>query len=108
MTDSASKITLVIASPAGNQSSHLAETHSLPADVVVNHAIDIDAGVIRDNIDKCLAQLNDVFANLKQPSIAGWSVGSIMVGLTVTAQGSIGIATAGIEASLEITFNPNP
>jgi hypothetical protein len=117
MTDSANEITLIVAGTAGegqppNESSDRAEsrTPSLPshAPEVVGQAVAVDAGLIRDNIDKCLAQLNQVFANLKRTSIDGWSVGSITVGLTVTAQGSVGIATAGVEASLQITFNPKP
>jgi hypothetical protein len=74
---------------------------------IATHAVSIDAGLIQENIDKCLAQLRQVFTHLREPSIEGWSVGTITVGLSVTAQGSIGIATAGLEASLEVTFKPN-
>jgi hypothetical protein len=74
---------------------------------IVAGAVAVDAALIRKNIDQCLTELKQVFSNLAQPSIEGWSVGTVTVGLTVTAQGSVGIATAGIEAALEITFKPN-
>ena len=66
----------------------------------------VDADLIRANIDKCLADLKQVFANLQAPSIDGWSVANVTVGLTITAHGSVGIATA-VEASLQIAFTPS-
>jgi hypothetical protein len=113
MTDSTNEITLIVPDQAQSTGKSFDRgetvTHPLPGHgtEVVSQAITIDADLIRTNIDKCLAQLKQVFANLKEPSIDGWSVGTITVGLTITAQGSVGIATAGVEATFEIAFKPN-
>jgi hypothetical protein len=113
MTDSSDTITLIVpdhARPTGESlDSGKPVTHAVPGRPaeIVTQAVAIDAALIRENIDKCLAQLKQVFANLEEPSIDGWSVGTITVGLAVTAQGSVGVATAGIQAVLEIAFKPN-
>jgi hypothetical protein len=100
--------TITLIAPTPTSDAAKAAPHAAPALAgIATHAVSVDAGLIRQNVDKCLDQLKQVFANLAEPSIEGWSVGTITVGLTVTAQGSVGIATAGIEAALEITFKPN-
>ena len=107
MTDIEGSITLIVPDQAQTSSGGSA-IHLLPenASVVIGQAVSIDAGLIRANIDQCLAQVKQVFVNLQQPSVNGWQVENITVGLTITAQGSVGIATAGVEASLQITFTP--
>jgi hypothetical protein len=50
--------------------------------------------------------MKQVFADLKRPSIDGWKVEHINVGLSISAEGSVGVATAGVEASIEIGFAP--
>jgi hypothetical protein len=100
MTDVPNSLTLIVPGQS-------LAAHEPVAPKIVTQAVAIDAGLIRDNLDQCLAQLRQVFANLAEPAIEGWSVGTITVGLTVSAQGSVGIATAGIEAALEVSFKPN-
>lgn len=68
--------------------------------------VEIDPEKLRGDIDKCLAQMKQVFADLKHPAIDGWKVDHINVGLSVSAEGSVGVATAGVEASIEIGFSP--
>jgi hypothetical protein len=83
------------------------ETHSL-RDLVGFGAkvVEVDPERLRVDIDKCLAQMKQVFADLKHPAIDGWKVEHINVGLSVSAEGSVGVATAGVEASIEIGFVP--
>jgi hypothetical protein len=84
------------------------ETHSLRGFFggTVAKVVEIDPAKLRADIDKCLGQMKQIFADLKHPSIEGWSVDHINVGLTVSAEGSVGVATAGVEASIEIGFSP--
>lgn len=70
--------------------------------------VEIAADEVRDNIGQCLAQMQKVFANLEQPLVEGWQMQSISLGLIITAEGSVGIATAGVEATIQISFSPTP
>ena len=67
--------------------------------------VEVDSAKLRADIDKCLGQMKQVFADLKRPAIDGWKVEHINVGLTISAKGSVGVATAGVEASIE-SFAP--
>jgi hypothetical protein len=67
---------------------------------------EIDPGKLRADIDKCLGQMKEIFADLQRPAMQGWKVEHINVGLTISAEGSVGVATAGVEASIEIGFAP--
>jgi hypothetical protein len=67
---------------------------------------EIDPAKLRGDIDKCLDQMKEIFADLKRPTMQGWKVEHINVGLTISAEGSVGVATAGVEASIEIGFAP--
>ena len=106
------KITLIVATPAAaaeQQSDRLGgQTHALGsvADRIMDKAVPIDLDKLRSEINKCLAQMKEVFADLKRPSIDGWKVEQVNVGLAISAEGSVGFATAGVEASVEIRFAP--
>jgi hypothetical protein len=113
MPNASNKIKLIVAAPVAAISESTdrggGETHSLPSILkgAVSRVVEINPEDLRNNIDKCLQQMKHVFANLKGPAIDGWSVDSISVGLTISAEGSVGVATAGVEASIEIGFKPN-
>lgn len=111
MADETQKIMLIVATPAGGQETRDrggGETHSLKTlfTGAVAKAVPIDPGKLRADIGDCLAKLKQVFADLKRPSIDGWSVENVTVGLSISAEGSVGVATAGVEASIEIAFAP--
>jgi hypothetical protein len=72
----------------------------------VVQATEIDPEKLRVDIEKCLAHMKHIFADLQRPSIQGWKVEHINVGLSISAEGSVGVATAGVEASIEIGFAP--
>ena len=112
MPKGSDKINLIVAVPvtAIGESTDRGggETHSLPSILkgTVSRVVEINPEDLRNNIDKCLQQMKQVFANLKGPTIDGWSVDHVNIGLTVSAEGSVGVATAGVEASIEIGFSP--
>ena len=112
MPEGAGKVTLMVAETMTPTSESTdrggGKTHSLPGLLkTVSRTVEISPEDLRNNIDKCLQQMKQVFANLKGPTIDGWSVESISVGLSISAEGSVGVATAGMEASIEIGFKPN-
>lgn len=112
MADETQKIMLIVATPAAGEQEKTdrggGEAHSLKSFFtgVMAKAVPIDPGKLRADIGDCLAQLKQVFADLKRPSIDGWSVENVTVGLSISAEGSVGVATAGVEASIEIAFAP--
>jgi len=72
----------------------------------VTKATEIDPAKLRDEVNKCLEKMKEVFADLQRPSIQGWKVEHINIGLSISAEGSVGVATAGVEASIEVGFAP--
>ena len=65
----------------------------------------IDAIEVRKNLKKCLEQVNILLKDIKYEDVDGWTPESISVSLAISSEGSIGIATAGVEASFEIGFS---
>jgi hypothetical protein len=61
---------------------------------------------MKQDFEKCLEQVNKIISNLKTNTVLGWEADSVTVGLAVSAEGSIGIATVGAEATIEIEFVP--
>jgi hypothetical protein len=113
MAESNDKITLIVATTVAAADEEVdrggGETHSLRSFFggTVAKAVEIDPAKLRADIDKCLGQMKQMFADLKRPTIDGWKVEHINVGLTISAEGSVGVATAGVEASIEIGFAPD-
>jgi hypothetical protein len=104
-------IKLIVGAPAAGADERVdgggGETHlSHEFGGSVAKVVEIDPEKLRVDIDRCLAQMKQVFADLERPTIGGWKVEQIGVGLSVSAEGSVGVATAGIEASIEIVFVP--
>ena len=112
MAETKEKIKLIVATTVAAEDEETdrggGETHSLRGFFggTVAKAVEVDPDKFRADIDKCLAQMKQVLADLKRPSIDGWKVEHINVGLSISAEGSVGVATAGVEASIEIGFAP--
>lgn len=67
---------------------------------------DIDSETLKKNIERTIDQIDGILDKIGSKLTSAWKVESICVGLSVNAEGSIGIATAGIETSIEISFSP--
>jgi len=111
MTPSQKKITLILPQtevPRQYVDRGGGETNALPGFVksAVARAVEIDPAVLETNIAQALEQMKQVFSNLRATTMDGWKVGGVTIGFTVTAEGSVGVATAGVEASIEIEFAP--
>lgn len=66
----------------------------------------VDIDKIKYNLDQCLDGIRDIMTDLKQRVLDGWQLDGVSISLAVSAEGSIGIATAGVEASIEVSFKP--
>ena len=66
----------------------------------------VDPETIKRNIEECMSQISEVLSKVSQNVTENWKLGSVSVGLSINAEGSIGIATAGVETSIEISFVP--
>lgn len=112
MAKTKDKIKLIVATAVAAEDEETdrggGETHSLRGFFggAVAKAVEIDPEKLRADIGKCLGQMKQVFADLQRPAIVGWKVEHINVGLSISAEGSVGVATAGVEASIEIGFAP--
>lgn len=61
---------------------------------------------LKRSLEQCMAQIGDMLAEAKSQLKDGWEVGGVSVSLGVSGEGSIGIVTAGVQASIEVSFVP--
>jgi hypothetical protein len=66
----------------------------------------IDIDTLKKNLDDTLSGVSQLFSDLQQKAVAGWELEGVTVSLSISAEGSIGIATAGVEAGIEVSFTP--
>ena len=64
----------------------------------------IPEDVLQQNLQKCMHQLRDLLKQAPRKTLEGWDVEEISISLAISAEGSVGIATAGAETSIEVTF----
>lgn len=107
------QVDLIVATPASDLSreEHAdrkgGHTHGLKeAWVALWHTKSVDVDVMGKNFEQCIGQVNKIISHLKNETVLGWEAESVSVGFAVSAEGSIGIATVGAEASIEVTFTP--
>lgn len=84
-----------------------AEPHVLK-DAVRELAIErrVDPEKLRLNIEQSMSQVGEIFSTAEQKVGELWEIQSVSVGLSINAEGSVGIATAGLKASLQVTLAP--
>lgn len=80
------------------------QTHSLQSIVRNVTSKAVSEETLRSGLESALKQVRTVVANLHSQAVEGWQVESLSVSLAVTAEGSVGVATVGAEASIEVTF----
>lgn len=94
----------------------LGASHNLPADrgggqthgiaERIAKTVEVDAGMLQANILEAMGAVEETLSNLPQSISANWKLDNITIGLSISAEGSVGIATAGVEASIEVSFSP--
>ncbi|HEX8734617.1 MAG TPA: hypothetical protein VF721_04790 [Pyrinomonadaceae bacterium] len=75
---------------------------------VLGGSQEIDNETVRTNLEKCINQVSELLKNMKNKGIEGWELDGVSVSLAISAEGSIGIATAGIESGIELNFSRKP
>ena len=68
--------------------------------------VEIDAEKLRNNIQETLGTIDKVLREVTHDFTEKWKLESFSIGLSVSAEGSVGIATAGVETSIEVSFSP--
>ncbi len=63
-----------------------------------------DTGQLDKKLAETIAQLQEVIGEIEKSSVGSMQLKSVEVGLAVSAEGSIGIATAGVETSITLSF----
>ena len=74
---------------------------------VVGHLIrekGVNRGKLSDNLQNCLGQVGSVLSSLGEGIAEGWELEGVSVGLAINAEGSVGIATVGVETAVEVNF----
>jgi len=80
------------------------QTHSLTTIFRRVAPKEIDAEALRKNLNACLDKVQATLTEMKQRTIDGWDLEGVTVSLAITAEGSVGVATVGMEAGMEVTF----
>ncbi len=67
---------------------------------------EVDLETFKNNIERTVDQIDELLDKIGNKVKGSWKVESISVGLSVTAEGSIGIVTGGVETSIRVSFCP--
>lgn len=111
MSNSANKIKLIISGQDEREGQMKdragGETHGL-TEWVQGKAkeVEIDTDKLKRNIQETMGKIDDVLRDVTHNISERWRLESISVGLSISAEGSVGIATAGVETSIEVSFSP--
>lgn len=83
------------------------ETHSLPESIMQLFGFkkEIEFDKAKVNLEQCVQQVSNLLKDIKPEACEEWDLDSVSVSLAISSEGSIGIATAGIETSIEISFS---
>ena len=64
----------------------------------------VDPETLKNNLQNCIEQVGSVLSNLGDSITEGWEFDGVSVGLAINAEGSVGIATVGVETTVEVNF----
>ena len=107
------KLTLIVAddgpSPADEYQAPLEdfEEQAIPAPIrrLFSHKPkDVDLGPLKTGLEQAQGQIDALLQDMTDSTVAGFRLGSVEVSLAISAGGSIGVVTAGVEASMSLTF----
>jgi hypothetical protein len=66
---------------------------------------EVDLNRLREGLERVQAQVDQLLGGVNKSSVAGFRLSSVEVSLAISAEGSIGVATAGVEASMSLSFD---
>jgi hypothetical protein len=65
----------------------------------------VDVAAVRSQLDHIQRQIDSLLSALEEPAEGRFRLSDIEIGLAVTAEGSIGVATVGAEVSINLTYS---
>jgi hypothetical protein len=80
------------------------EPQALPLPWKRKQAKDIDLKGLKESADRVQREVAELLSGMEARTIRGWHLSTVEVGVAITAEGSIGVVTAGVEASLTLAF----
>lgn len=67
---------------------------------------EVDYDRMKNDLEKVQGELGDIFASLDEnPGGSGFLLKEVSVALALSGEGSIGVASVGVEASITLTFS---
>ena len=99
-------------STASDTDSALEQSHNVPFGSFLERKIlkhqDISIEKVKTELARVEAEVDTVLEAVKTKAALGFQLKEVQVGVVISAQGSIGVATAGIQASLTLVYSqPN-
>lgn len=70
----------------------------------VHRPKEVDLDKLQDGLQRVQGQIDELLKSVKTSAVAGYRLSSIEVSLGISAEGSIGVATAGVQASMSLSF----
>ncbi|HUS89366.1 MAG TPA: hypothetical protein VMW91_08385 [Desulfosporosinus sp.] len=64
----------------------------------------INTEILRTQLEERINQVGEILNQLGQNITEGWELNTVNVGLGISTEGSIGIASAGVEATIQVEF----
>ena len=64
----------------------------------------VDLGRVKADLDKIQAQARHLLGSLSIRELGGMRLEGVQLSLGITAEGSLGIVTAGVEAAIDLTY----
>ncbi|HEV3376450.1 MAG TPA: hypothetical protein VG126_04155 [Thermoleophilaceae bacterium] len=110
MSNSSKKLTLIVADevlaadhPESKPEDF--EEQGLPGFVKrVRAPKDVDLAPFQERLRSVQGQIDELLAAVTPSAVAGFRLNAVQIGLAISAEGSIGVATAGVEASMSLSF----
>ena len=111
MSNSKNKITIIVAETGSQEGVGKdragGETHGIKEFFQKRATnIEIDADELKRNIEETISKIAGTLHDVGQSVSDNWKLDGISIGMSISAEGSIGIATAGVETSIEVSFAP--
>ncbi len=113
MPNEARTITLLVSDPSSGDGGHedraSGETRALKGlwrSSTTRSAVSFDQ--FKSRLTETISQIDELFDEVGSRISETWEIDTVTVSLGVSAEGSIGIATTGVEASIEISISPKP
>jgi hypothetical protein len=104
MTESIKLIVVSPPAPTGERDRLGGQTHGVVSHALAKAAeIDVPTERFASQLQSVIGMVQGVSDRLKD-RVGSYSAEEITIGLAISGEGSIGVATAGVEASIEVTL----